>query len=104
MKNKPNVLVAGFSRCATTYLFNLLKQHPEIHIPKEKEINFLHKYPLLLSHPHLINPKYFLPKLIYYNKFRANKKIKMDFSMMTSYDLSSAKRIRILLGEIKKII
>lgn len=103
MVSKPNVLVAGFSRCATTYLYNVLKQHPDIYIPEEKEINCLHKYPVLLSHPHLVNPKFFLPRSWYYRKFNFKKPVKIDFSMMTSYDLGSAERIRRELGDIRII-
>src|SRR3989344_7950317 len=101
--SKPNVLVAGFSRCATTYLYSVLRQHPLIHIPEEKEINYLHKYPVLLSHPNLINPKFFLPRSWYYKKFNSSRPVRIDFSMMTSYDLGSAGRIRRELGDIKII-
>ena len=102
-EDRPNVLVAGFSRCATTYLYNLLKQHPDIHIPEEKEINYLHKYPLLLSHPALVNPKFFMPKSWYLKKFKSDRKIKIDFSVMTAYDLDSSKRLMNELGDIKII-
>lgn len=103
MDDKPNVLVAGFSRCASTYLYNLLRQHSKIHIPEEKEIGHLHKKPLLLSHPDLPNVKYYLPRKIYHRKFKSKKPIKVDFSVMTAYDLTSAKRIRKQYGDIKII-
>lgn len=100
---KPNVLVAGFSRCGSTYLYQLLRQHPDIHIPREKEINYLHKMPLFLSHPHLMNLKFFFPKSNYFRKFRNDKKINIDFSVMTAYDLESAERVKRELGDIKII-
>ena len=103
MINKPNVLVAGFSRCATTYLYSLLKQHDQIHIPREKEVNYLHKFPLFLSHPDLVNIKFFFPESWYFSKFKSEKPIKIDFSVMTAYDKGSAQRIREKLGDIKII-
>jgi len=103
MNKGPNVLVAGFSRCATTYLFNLLKQHNDVFIPEEKEVNYLHKYPLFLSHPHLVNIKFFFPRSLYYKKFKTKKPIKVDFSVLTAYDKTSAARIRRELGDIKII-
>jgi len=36
----PNFIVAGSQRCGTTYLYELLKQHPEIYMPKIKELHF----------------------------------------------------------------
>lgn len=103
MKNGPNVLVAGFSRCASTYLFHLLKQHPDIYIPKEKEVNFLHKKPHFLSHPQLLNLTFLRSRGWYSRKFDTEKPIKMDFSVMTAYDLMSAERVKNDLGDIKII-
>ena len=40
---KPTVLVAGFPRSGSTYLYHLLKQHPDIYIPQIKEINYFNK-------------------------------------------------------------
>jgi hypothetical protein len=41
-KTKPpvNFMIPGFSKCGTTTLCSLLRQHPEIFIPKIKEPNF----------------------------------------------------------------
>ena len=37
---KPNFIIAGFPKCGTTSLFHILKQHPEIFMPKQKELHF----------------------------------------------------------------
>ena len=99
----PNVLVPGFPRAGTSYLYNLLKQHKDIDVTSEKEIGWWRKFPLLTSHPKLINMKFFYPRIWYYKKFKVKKKIIMDFSVMASYDKTSARRIRKELGNIKII-
>jgi hypothetical protein len=33
-------MVPGFSKCGTTMLCALLDEHPEVHIPEQKELNF----------------------------------------------------------------
>jgi hypothetical protein len=38
----PTFLIAGGAKCGTTSLANSLRRHPEIFIPKIKEINFFH--------------------------------------------------------------
>ena len=38
---RPNFLGIGFPRAGTTYLWSVLRQHPQIFLPEEKEINFL---------------------------------------------------------------
>ena len=40
MITKPNFILAGFPKCGTTSLFAYLEEHPEIFIPKRKEMNF----------------------------------------------------------------
>lgn len=41
MKNNlPNVLMIGAARCGTTALYHLLKQHPQIFLPVQKELDF----------------------------------------------------------------
>jgi hypothetical protein len=37
---KPNFFVMGAPKCGTTFLYSCLRQHPEIYIPKMKEIHF----------------------------------------------------------------
>ncbi|MGM0519943.1 MAG: sulfotransferase domain-containing protein [Campylobacterota bacterium] len=38
--NKPNFIVAGAQKSGTTYIWSILKQHPNIFVPEKKEINF----------------------------------------------------------------
>lgn len=40
-KDRPDFLVLGAMRCGTTTLFELLRQHPQIHMPWQKEIPIL---------------------------------------------------------------
>ena len=37
---RPNFLGIGFPRAGTTYLWSVLRQHPQIFLPAEKELNF----------------------------------------------------------------
>ena len=37
---KPDFLIIGGQKCGTTWLWNLLKQHPETDLPKTKEIHY----------------------------------------------------------------
>ncbi len=100
---KPNVLVAGFPKCGTTWLYYLLRQHPEIYIPDIKEINYFNKDHFFLSDPKILNPRYFKPRKWYYKFFRPGikKKIKIDFSILSALDLSSVVEIKKELGDIK---
>jgi hypothetical protein len=100
---KPNVLVAGFPKCGSTYLYHLLKQHPDIFIPEIKEINYFNKDHFFLSEPEILNPRYFKPLKWYYVFFKSNKKIKIDFSIISALDIASARRARKTLGDIKII-
>ncbi len=98
---KPNVLVAGFPKCGSTYLYHLLKQHPDIFIPKIKEINYFNKDNFFLSYPEILNPRYFKSLKWYYGFFDTDKKIVIDFSILSALDVGSAKRVKDLLGDIK---
>jgi len=40
MIKPPNFILAGFPKCGTTSLFAYLEEHPEIFIPKRKEMNY----------------------------------------------------------------
>lgn len=100
---KPNVLVAGFPRSGSTYIYQILKQHPDIFIPKIKEINYFNKDNFFLEDPTVLNPRYFKAKEWYFNFFNTNKKIVMDFSILSSFDVGSAIRVNNLLGDIKII-
>ena len=40
-KNKlPSFFLAGAQKCATTWLYECLKEHPEIYVPKQNITNF----------------------------------------------------------------
>jgi len=40
----PNFVVPGFERSGTTWLYDVLKGHPDIYLPSRKEIYFFDKY------------------------------------------------------------
>ena len=103
MKNKPNVLVAGFPKSGSTFLYHILKQHPDIFIPKIKELNYFNKDNFFLANPEILNPRYFKSKNWYFSFFRTNKKVVIDFSILSALDLTSAKRVKKLLGTPKII-
>lgn len=101
MNKKPNVLVAGFPRSGTTYIYNLLIQHPDIFIPKIKGPQHFNKDHFFLENPEILNPRYFRSKKWYFNFFKTNKKVVIDFSYQSALDVASAKRVYNLLGNIK---
>lgn len=45
MKNRflPNFLVIGAQKSGTTWLYHMLRQHPEVFVPKCKEVHFFNK-------------------------------------------------------------
>lgn len=98
---KPNVVVHGFGRCGTSYLWDILKQHPNIFIPKVKEINYFNNtwYATMRTK----NPKRKFGDDWYLSFFDTDKKVVMDFSVWDAYDLDSAQRVKKLLGEVKAI-
>lgn len=98
---KPNALVAGFPRCGSTFLYYVLRQHPDLFIPSIKEINYFNKDHFFLADPEILNPRYFKSKKWYYNFFRTDKKIVMDFSIISALDVGSAQRVKKELGDIK---
>lgn len=100
---KPNVLVAGFPRSGSTYLYNILNQHPDIFIPSIKEINYFNKDHFFMGNPEILNPRYFKPKKWYYKFFKTDKKVVIDFSILSALDMSSAIRVKKELGDIKII-
>lgn len=58
MSNKlPNFIVAGFPKCGTTSLFYYLTEHPEIYLPRQKELHFFSQH--VLGHTHLEENKEF---------------------------------------------
>ena len=102
-KSRPNVIVAGFPKSGSTFLYHVLKQHPEIYIPKIKEVNYFNKDHFFIAEPEILNPRYFKPLKWYYSFFKSDKKVKIDFSILSALDMSSANRIKRTLGDIKII-
>lgn len=98
---KPNVLVAGFPRSGSTYLYRILNQHPQIFIPSLKEINYFNRDHFFFEAPEIFNPRHLKKKSWYYNFFRTNKKVVMDFSILSCLDVASARRVKKELGEVK---
>lgn len=99
---KPNVLIAGFPRCATTYLYDMLKQHKEISLSEKKEINFFNLKPYFLANPEIASPRIFKSDEWYFSHFKNNKVI-IDFSVICSYDPLSIHRVKRILGDVKII-
>lgn len=48
---KPNFFLLGAGRCGTTSLYHMLRQHPEIHMPREKEPSFFCSYFQVVKEP-----------------------------------------------------
>ena len=88
---KPNVLVAGFPKCGSTFLYHLLKQHPDIFIPNIKELNYFNKDHFFISDPEILNPRYFKSADWYYGFFKSNKKTIIDFSIKVRVIFPSTK-------------
>jgi hypothetical protein len=100
---KPNAFMVGFPRSGSTYLANLLKQHPDINIPKQKEINYLNHKPISLKYTQYKSPERIYSFLWYCSLFK-NKKIRMDCSIRAIYDEKAPERIYKKLGDIPIII
>ncbi len=101
----PDVIVAGMPRSGTTWLFNVLKQHPQIFIPKNKEINYFNKTYYYLSNKNLKNPNRKMGwkgYLSYFKNAPKDKKI-IDMSILTALDTSSAQEIKEKLPNVKII-
>lgn len=109
--NTPKVYVPGFPRCGTTFIGQVLHQHPEIHVPLKahprypypvkKEIHFFNKVPFTLNNLFSYNPDYLKSGIEYYKTFFADNKINIDFSICSGYDLECAEKVREELGDIK---
>lgn len=98
---KPNVLVAGFPKSGSTFLYHLFKQHPQIFVPKIKEINYFNKDNFFLSNPEILNPRYFKKFKWYLSFFNTSRECIVDFSILSCLDVSSARRVKKQLGDIK---
>jgi len=103
VKKGQYVIVAGFPRCGSTYLANILRQHPHICVPEMKEINYFNKTPKYLSNPNVVSRNNKKNFEWYKSLFDHDKKILMDFSILIAYDPNAPKRIKEKLGDIKII-
>jgi hypothetical protein len=97
--NKPNSIVAGFPRCGSTYLYNLLKQHPEISTSPKKEINYFMEKRRSLLHPETSSLSSMKSFREYCSLFK-NKPIRIDCSIGTAYSNGSVDKIKKYLGNI----
>lgn len=93
---KPDAIVIGMPRSGTTWLFRVLSQHPDIFIPKNKEINFFNKKFYYLSNKRLKNPNRAGGINHYYSYFKSAPKDKtaVDMSILSALDDSSSTEIK----------
>lgn len=111
MSNLPNFLVVGFPKCGTTSLHYYLNEHPEIFMPKQKELHFFtcDKLKALDSGPKddLVS-KFHIDKLSSYKKIfneaRSDQIIGEVSPSYINYPNLSIPRIKKLLGNPKIII
>lgn len=95
---KPNFLVVGAPKSGTTSLYFYLKEHPQIFLPRIKELNFfctdLHfKYPLLTENQFLN----------YYDGWR-NEKAIGEVSVWNLYSQTAAQQIHRFIPSAKILI
>lgn len=91
----PNLICPGAQKCATTTLYNLLSQHPDIYFPAEKETAFF-------SSDHYFNGiEWYLQR--YYSGFKGER-IVGDISVSYMASVKSVERIYKHLGDDLKFI
>ena len=93
----PNFLCIGAQRCATTWLYECMRNHPEIYLPEIKEINFFSD----------INGSNYLNGMEWYEShFNKVKQEKAIGEITPEYllDKNAPKRIYEILGRIKLIV
>jgi hypothetical protein len=98
----PNFLVIGAEKSATTWLYNRLKEHPDIFMPETKEIHFFNKYDSNFNEKDIFNEN----NLGYYKKFfkRFNgEKAIGEVTPMYLCDPYAPKRIKQILPKVKLI-
>lgn len=89
----PNLIIPGYTRTGTTWLYTVLKKHPEIYLPKRKEIHYFDKN--------------FNKGLEFYERFYSgynNEKYCGDFSPTYILDIENAKKIKDTLKDLRIII
>jgi hypothetical protein len=95
----PNFLIVGAAKCGTTSLYRYLSQHPDIVMPKWKELS------LFIGDPH--GPLHRVRKPQYYERVFAKTKGRSaigEASTSYLYDEHAPKRIKEALGAVKIII
>ena len=98
----PNFLVIGAEKSATTWLYNRLKEHPEIFIPETKEIHFFNKYDSNFNNKDIYDEN----NLEYYTNFFRNasqEKAIGEVTPMYLCDPYAPKRIKKILPKVKLI-
>ncbi len=94
---KPNLFVVGMPKTGTTALYYFLKQHPEIYVPREKEINYFatdlkeEKY----AHDAILEKYFQLPEndyLKFYEDVR-EEPFRVDVTPVYLYSKIAAKKI-----------
>ncbi len=100
MADSEHVIVAGFPRCASTFVGNVLRQHPEISVPEMKEINYFNHTHKFFLYPN-IRSYASRESLERYKRLYVDRKVKLDLSVLTAYDLEAAERIKRILGDVK---
>ena len=95
----PNFLIVGAAKSGTTSLYRYLSQHPDIFMPKWKELSFF------INAPH--GPLHQVKKPVYYQRVFSkvqNQSAIGEASTSYLYDTSAPELILSQLGSIKIII
>lgn len=90
--NKVDFMCVGAPKCGTTWLYQMLNQHPQVFIPKEKE---LHYFNTLHPETHAQNPHYG-KDISWYHAFFKNATLtqkKGDFSTSYLQDIDIASKL-----------
>lgn len=95
----PNYVIAGFPKCATTYVYELLKQHPEVSVPNIKETRFFGMGRRWIFHN---RDGILRTSWEDYQKRFEDKKYRVEFSMST-FDTEAPKIMKDRLGDVKII-
>ncbi len=93
MKNNIQFLGIGAAKAGTTWLADMLTQHPQIFIPKQKEIHYFNKE--YNEDPGIENYNYFKDSPWFFSFFKDStpEQIKGEISPSYLYDPHAAKRI-----------
>ncbi|MBC8392311.1 MAG: sulfotransferase domain-containing protein [Deltaproteobacteria bacterium] len=95
----PNFLIVGAAKSGTTSMYHYLSQHPDIFMPKWKELSFLIGDPF--------GPLHQVKKPQYYHKVFSkvqNQSAVGEASTSYLYDQAAPQRIKEILGKIKILV